>query len=217
MRSVPADSNDDGVERPPNRTRAAFHVGAAAFCLVLIATLPIGALKWVSGAFALTSWSLEITRRIWPAWNERLVAVFAAVAHPRERFVINSSTWYMTALVALSLTHDPVLCTIGVAVLGVGDPVAAAVGRRWGRVSLLHARTLEGSLAFVIAATAAAWSLLLWLVPEVPWSAGLRLAAWGAVAGAVAEMVSRRVDDNLSIPLAAAGAAWASACLAPWA
>ncbi|MEM6991655.1 MAG: hypothetical protein AAF721_14205 [Myxococcota bacterium] len=185
--------------------------------MVLIATLPIGALKWVSGAFALTSWTLELTRRLSPAWNDRLVRIFAAVAHPRERFVINSSTWYMTALVALSLTHDAVLCTIGVAVLGAGDPVAAFVGRRWGRIRLLHARTLEGSLAFVVAATAVAWALLGWLSPEVPALTGLRLAAWGATAGAMAEALSRRIDDNLSIPLAAAGAAWLSATLLPWA
>ncbi|MBL4687586.1 MAG: hypothetical protein JKY37_23525 [Nannocystaceae bacterium] len=189
---------------------------SAALCLSLVALLPISELKWVSGSFAAIGWTFEITRRIWPQWNDRLIWVFSAVAHPRERFVINSTTWYVTALLALSLTEDPILCTVGVAVLGAGDPIAAVVGRRWGRVRLLYSRTLEGSLAFVAMGTVAAWGLLAVLVPEVPLLTGLRLAALGSVAGAAAELASGRVDDNLSIPLAAAAAAWLSVNLELW-
>lgn len=189
---------------------------SAAFCLGLVALLPIGALKWISGGFAVTGWIFEITRRVWPQWNDRLIWVFSAVAHPRERFVINSSTWYVTALLALSLTEDPMLCTVGVAVLGAGDPIAAVVGRRWGRVRLLYSRTLEGSLAFVVVGTVVAWGLLAVLVPDIPPLTALGLAAVGSGAGAAAELVSGRVDDNLSIPLAAAAAAWLSANLELW-
>lgn len=198
----------DTTDRPANHRRTAFHIGAAVFCLGLVMWLPVGALKWISGSFAVTSWSLEITRRCSPAWNEHLVRFFAPIAHPSERYVVNSSTWYMTALLLLSLTHDRVLCTVGVAVLGFGDPAAAWIGRRWGRTRLPKSRTLEGSLGFVAVATIMAWAMLSLVVPEVPGLLALQLAAVGATLGAVAEVVSGRIDDNISIPVAAAAGVW---------
>jgi len=201
--------------RPANTTRMVFHVVSAASCLSLLAFLPVENLKWIAGSFALFAWTLELTRRQWPGWNDLLMRFYASIAHARERHVINSGTWYMTALVVLTLTHDRVLCTVAVAALGFGDPFAALIGRRFGRVRLLHGRTLEGSLAFVVAATLAAWGLLRWITPEVPMVTALWFGMAGGVAGAVAEMLSRRVDDNLSIPLTAAGAVWATVSVLP--
>jgi dolichol kinase len=37
--------------------------------------------------------------------------------------------------------------------LGVGDPAAAWVGRRWGTLKILGRKSLQGTLAFVAAAT----------------------------------------------------------------
>jgi dolichol kinase len=141
-----------------------------------------------------------------------LFRVFGPLAHPHEHHRVNSATWYATALLVLALTHSKLLCTVGVAVLGFGDPAAAVLGRRFGRVRLVHGRTLEGTLSFVGVATAVAF-LALWLGYPHPVAGALLLALSGALAGGLAELFSLRVDDNLSVPLAAAvaaaGAAWA--------
>ena len=93
-------------------------------------------------------------------------------------------------------------------VLGLADPAAAWAGRRWGRVRLLWGRTLEGSLTFFVVGSAAAFAaLLLWHPLETP-GATLLVALSGAGLGCLAELFSRRIDDNLSVPLAAAGGAW---------
>ncbi len=131
--------------------------------------------------------------------------VFGLVAHPHEHQRVNSATWYATALVLLAALGSPLQAALGVVVLGVGDPVAGYVGRRFGRVRLVNGRSLEGSLGFAVSATAAAWAAALafsggalGLLPA------LAVAAGAAVAGAAAELVSRRLDDNFTIPLAAA-------------
>ena len=69
---------------------------------------------------------------------------------------------------------------------------------------------MQGSLAFVAASMLVVWPMLLLLGP--PLGAG-RLAAvalLSAVAGSIAELLSRRIDDNLTIPLASGAAAWAA-------
>ena len=196
------------AERPANYARSGFHVASAVVCLVLtLVLLTPKQLPWAAAAFAGTAWSLEILRRISTRWNERLMVFFRHIAHAAEAKRVNSATWYMTSLVVLASTGSTILAVVGVSVLGFADPIAGLVGRRFGRTKLLHGRTLEGSLAFFVAGTCAAFALS-WLVPNHP-SAGVMLltAAAASLAGAAAELFSRRVDDNLSIPLSAAAAA----------
>lgn len=195
--------------RPTNYARVAFHVGSA--LLGLFATLVVfttAQLPYAASTLAGTAWFLEILRRRSPAANARMMRFFAPIARPHEATHINSGTWYMTALVVLTLTYSPLLCVVAVAVLGFGDPAAAIVGRRFGRIRLRHGRSLEGTLAFVVVATLAAVFFVQWL-PVAP-AAGLAwpVALAAAIAGATAELFSRRVDDNLAIPLAAMGGGW---------
>ena len=96
------------------------------------------------------------------------------------------------------------------------DPAAALVGRRFGRTRMPNGRSLEGSAAFVVAGAAVAWGTLGIWHPELDSARGLMVAGAAAVLGAVGELASGRVDDNFSIPLAAAaGAAGALALVTP--
>jgi dolichol kinase len=90
--------------------------------------------------------------------------------------------------------------------------MAALVGRRFGRIKLLHGRSLEGSLAFIASGALAAFGLLMVFHPALGLGNAAAMALAGALAGAVAELVSFRVDDNFSIPLSAAS----GAALAVW-
>lgn len=194
--------------RPTNHRRALFHVSSGALAIAILWLVPAPA--WtiaIALPLALGAWTLEAMRRTRPRMNAALMRFFAPIAHPHEYRRVNSATWYLTALALLSFTSSPLPCAIGLAALAVGDPVAGWVGRRYGRVRLVHGRSLEGTLAFVGAATLAAVPVALAFAPSLPWASALVLAGSGAVAGAVAELVSLRVDDNLSIPLTGSAAA----------
>jgi dolichol kinase len=126
-------------------------------------------------------------------------------AHAHERTRVNSASWYAAALLVLALFFEPRVCAVAVAVLGVGDPIAGLVGRRWGKHKLLHGRSLEGSAAFVASAFVAAFAILLgFYASATTVAAAAAIAVAAAVAGAVAEALSKRIDDNLSVPVAAA-------------
>ena len=193
--------------RPTNYARSGFHVGAAVVCLGLVVVLTSEQLPWAAGAFAAWAWTLESLRRVSKRANAAMMRFFRPIAHEQERDRVNSATWYMTSLVILALTGSPLLCVTGVAVLGVADPLAGLVGRRFGRVRLMNGRTLEGSLTFVVAGMLAARGAM--LLVDTPLGAGALWLTAGAAAlvGGVVELVSRRIDDNLSIPLAAAATA----------
>lgn len=182
------------------------HVTSALVVLLLVETvLTPTTMRLLAGGFTAFAWTLEITRRRSPRWNDTLMRALGVVAHAHERHQVNSSTWYTTALFLLSLFTPPAFCAIAIVVLGLGDPAAALIGRRWGRTRLASGRSLEGSLAFVVVGLVSAWIALTIFHPELPHPALYALG--GALAGAIAELLTRRIDDNFAIPLAAAAGA----------
>ncbi|HJK89895.1 MAG TPA: hypothetical protein RMH85_30895 [Polyangiaceae bacterium LLY-WYZ-15_(1-7)] len=195
--------------RPPHARRALLHALVGAAALAFLRFTPERVLLWTASSAAALVWSLEALRLRSPAWNARVAGLFAATAHPDERHRVNSGTWYVSGLALLAWTRRPALAAVGVAVLALADPAAGIVGRRLGRGRLPGGRSVAGSLAFVLVGFGAASGALL-LFGARPL---LAPALLGALAGAAAELLSGPVDDNLTIPLAAAAGAWAGLAL----
>ena len=196
--------------RPTNYARSLMHLSSCAIAVTCIELLGTGkALLGIALAWAAFCWGCEIARRVSPAVNVQLMKFFGPFAHAHEAHRVNSATWYATALVLLALSGSQVLGLTGAVVLGIGDPIAGLIGRRFGKTRLLHGRSLEGTTAFFVSAGVVTFTLLALLHgATLGVSAALAIAAAGAFAGAIAELVSLRVDDNFSIPVSAAGAAW---------
>ncbi|MES2641866.1 MAG: hypothetical protein V4850_20420 [Myxococcota bacterium] len=202
--------------RPANHTRSVFHALSGVVALLAIQhVFTPNTMVLAAFVFCVWGWGMEVSRRRLPAVNTFLMKVFGPIAHPHESYRINSATWYVTALLALSLTASPMACSLAVIVLGVGDPAAAFVGRRWGRTRLASGRSVEGSLGFVgFAGLAAALTLAIYY-PHLGAAQLVTLALVSALAGAIAELVTAGLDDNLVIPLAAAaGASFVAAVFA---
>ena len=193
--------------RPTNYRRSFFHALMATTTLGVLFVLPEPTYGIaITGVFLVWAWSMEWMRRTRPSLNRLLMSAFSHVAHPHETRRVNSATWYTTALFLLSLTRTPLICAIGIAVLGFGDPLAAIVGRKIGRVKLMHGRTLEGSVAFVLFGGLAGFLAALLFSP-LAWPVLGLMSVVGALFGAAAELLSLRIDDNLSVALAAAAGA----------
>lgn len=194
--------------RPTNYTRSLFHVLNGLVVLAVIELMPKHLLMFPAGCAFLLVWGLEGTRRISPAWNARIMRLFGPVAHPYEQHTINSGTWYVSALFVLSLMQAPLIAAVSVAILAVADPAAALIGRKYGSVPLVNGRSLQGTLAFMAVGGLVAAAVILTLHAELSFSRMLLVASVASVAGGIAELFSSRIDDNLSIPLVSAGAAY---------
>lgn len=200
------------VARPENPARMAFHVASGAVAFTLLYTLGDTATIVASGSFAAFAWTLEISRRYSERVNDLCMWVLGRVAHEHERRVVNSATWYSTALFLVALLRAEVPAAIAVTTLAIGDPSAAFVGRRWGRHRIARGRSLEGGVAFAVTGFVASYAVVALAYPSARASL-LGLAAAGALAGAVAEAASRNLDDNLTVPVASALAAYAAHAL----
>lgn len=194
--------------RPSNYARNVFHVGWGCAAITVLGLWPDRTLLlWIIGGLFVWAWTMETLRRSWKGLNDVLMRVLGRVAHPHEWHRVNSATWYTTALLVLAWTGVLTASVPALAVLAFGDPAAAVVGRRFGRTRLANGRSLEGTLAFVVLGGLAAF-LALWLThPEIGLGVVVAVALAAAIVGSLAELFSRRVDDNLSIPLSAATAA----------
>lgn len=187
--------------RPSNYARNVWHVGSGIGVLILLQhILSESTTVWVALVFTIMAWSMEISRRKSTRINNLLMRLFSPVAHPHERYRVNSATWYTTSLLLLAATMPAMAAALAVTVLAFSDPAAAIIGRRFGRHTLVAGRTLEGSMAFVVAGVLSSLGVLAIYYPSLSTTHMLLLALGGAIPGAVAEMVSERVDDNFSIP-----------------
>lgn len=157
----------------------------------------------VSGSLALVAWSLETARRVHPPVNGHLMRLFSRIAHPEETHKVNSSTWYLTALLGLAIFAPLRAAELGVVVLGAADPAAGFIGRRIGRTKIRKNRSLEGTLGFFAVGTAAALAILL-AFHALPLPSMFAIAAIASAAGALIELATVSLDDNFTIPVTVA-------------
>ena len=151
--------------KPRNYARNAFHamngiVAALMYELVLSREQAM----WVLGSILAVFGTFEITRRFSDRWNDFLVdKLFGAISRPSERYRVNSATIYLVALILIVAVFPREAVGAAVLILGLGDPAASIIGKRWGRRKLFRDKSLAGSLGFAgvsFAAVAAYFTLV---------------------------------------------------------
>ncbi len=128
------------------------------------------------------NWSIQ---RLWIRWT-------APIVRPKERSGFTGATNILASAWLCPLLFTLPAASMGMATIILGDTAAALIGRRWGRHRIRGGRTVEGSLAFLAAAAIGGMA-----VPNL----SLSIALPGALIGTVVEAVTKRIDDNLSVPI----------------
>jgi dolichol kinase len=190
--------------KPRNYSRNLFHVCVGLVSISAYELLLSRAAMIAVGASALGLFIfMDILRRRSAFWNEQFVQrVFGVISRPGEAYRIPSATWYTAALLVGAIFLPQHAVELGALVLALGDPVASLVGKRWGTRKLLGQKSWVGSGAFVVVSFVAATTFLWLVVPGVGLARAVTIATVLSLLGALTELLSRRVDDNFSIPLA---------------
>jgi len=181
------------------------HVGSGAFAFLL------RGLTWWEGA-ALAAFALAFNALVLPRVGGR--RLYRPV--DRARGFPLGILLYPLAVLLLILIFSSRLDIAAAAwgILAFGDGAATLVGQRVGgrRWPWNHDKTIGGSAAFVLCASAGGILLAWWTRPNVApppsfWFVLLAPIAAAFAAGAV-ETVPVRLDDNISVPAAAAAVLW---------
>jgi len=125
---------------------------------------------------------------------------------------------YPVSVLALILIfrHHLDVAAAAWALMALGDGAAAVAGQTVQSPALPWnpAKTVAGFSGFLIAGTAGALALALWVNPALPAGKALLISALAALLGAAVESAPIGLDDNLTVPLAAGGfifCAWLTA------
>jgi len=147
----------------------------------------------------------ELLRRV-PWVNERF---FRAEEQLRE----SAMTPYAIAILLTILTFPKPIALIAIYTLAIADPLSAVVGIRWGRRRIVPGKTVEGSLAFLVATAAVVYAVLTWATPT-PLATRIEVSLIIAFFAAACESLPLRIDDNLTIPLAVGFLGWITCAVA---
>lgn len=153
------------------------------------------------GGLSVIAITVEITRQFNPKFNNFMVdKVFGKIVRPKERFKVNSATYYLVSL-TLMMTFAPAKAfLLGLLTLGISDPVANIIGKNFGKRKIYGEKSLEGTLAFFLSSfIVCTLSLLFHLAPDAALLTILPLTLSVAIVGAIVELYSSKLDDNMTI------------------
>ena len=177
--------------------RHVMHIIVGSSIPIGVLLMPLELAKWLLIVFSVVAVGLEVGRASLPAINDLLIKVLPFFK-PHERFEITGATYYWLSATFVVFAFREEIAVLSLIFLSFGDPFATVIGSRDHRARIFG-KSVAGTAAF--AAVAVIAGALASLHPEIP------LAWWlvpGAIAAAVAELLPSPLDDNVTVPLAAA-------------
>jgi uncharacterized protein (TIGR00297 family) len=177
------------------------HVGSGAFALLL------RVLTWRQAA-AMAGAALVFNLLVLPRIGGRRLY---RPADEARGFPIGILIYPLAVLLLiLVFSSRPEIAAAAWGILAFGDGAATLVGARVGgrRLPWNADKTIAGTIGFVVCATAGGIALTWWTRPDGSrWFTVLAPLA-AAIAAALVESMPVRVDDNVSVPVAAGGVLW---------
>ena len=186
------------------------HVGSAAFAFLLR-----GLTWWQAAALAATALAFNLL--VLPRIGGR--RLYRPV--DRARGFPLGIVLYPLAVLMLVVTFSTRLDIAAAAwgVLAFGDGAATLVGRRVGgrQWRWNHEKTIAGTIGFAVCGGIGAAVLACWTRPAVTpppsWWFAIVAPVAAALVAALVETVPVRLDDNVSVPAAAAGVLWVASLM----
>lgn len=179
--------------------RRVFHLLFASGIPISLLYLPIDLAQWLLIAGSIGSVITEVVRSLSNGINDFFVHNLPFFKSG-ERFEVTGATNLWVSATVVVFVFDKDVAVLSLLFLAVGDPLAATFGVRDHRIRIFG-KSLVGTAVFVLGAALAGTvaaahpdiSRVWWMVP-------------GAIVAAVTELLPLHIDDNLSIPIAAASA-----------
>ena len=152
------------------------------------------------GLIILVVFTVDMTRLKVVSFKRFIQGVFGSLIRENEANKLTGAGPYVLGVGLTLFFYQIGIATAAILFLVLGDVMAAIVGERYGRTKIAGAKSLEGTIAFVLTAVLSG-VLLNMTVIQLPFS--LLLA--GAIVAAVVELLPLPLNDNLAIPIVSGG------------
>ena len=144
----------------------------------------VGSLTCIALCVELAKWLFLSFRNLFYQYLSILLR-----SHEKEG-AITGATYYIIATLISIFVFEESIAIACLFFIGLGDTVAALVGRQWGNTKLIGKKSLEGSVACFTVCGITALFLLNPIIGFI-----------GAFVATLAELLPLRINDNLTVPL----------------
>ncbi|MFW2331638.1 MAG: diacylglycerol/polyprenol kinase family protein [Nitrospinota bacterium] len=191
-------STDQHIEKDAHLPRKIFHlIFTTAIPLALyfdlfslkIFTILLGFLTFFYVGLDL----LRISNR---SINYYYVTWFKFLLKTQEMERLTGASYYLIGALFLTIFFSKPVVIVSLLYISLGDPVAALIGKRYPLFKLLNNKSAGGSLSF--------FGVCLVISLVFGSNLGILPCLAGSFVATISELVSSKVDDNLSTPVAAA-------------
>jgi glycerol-3-phosphate acyltransferase PlsY len=156
------------------------------------------ALLFYAGLFTIVL-AIDGLRLIIPEWNCFVFTRFNTFIRKNEEHKLTGTPPYVLGIGLSLYLYSPEAASAAICFLAFGDVSATMIGERYGRTKI-GAKSLEGTGAFIVAAAASGFLLLLMGMQILPW-----VLLLGVLVAAGVELLTLPVNDNLLIPIVSGG------------
>jgi len=135
----------------------------------------------------------ELLRMSYPRLYRLYLKIFGfMIRHHERREKFTGATFVFLGSFLTVFLFPKEVAVIALLFLTIGDPTACLIGLAIGKHKLIGEKTVEGSLAFIMAGLiATSW------ISTVPFATKIA----GVILAGLIELIPWRIDDNLMIPL----------------
>ena len=210
------DKKDDGINKnSPSSTRDSiqlprrfFHMSAG-ICVGAIYQAFLTRQMAVSflGIAACIMYLIEQIRINYPEYSGNINILNKHFLRAEEQLRESAAIPYCMAILLTIISFPKSIALVAIYTLAIGDPMSALVGIKYGKHKLIKKKSLEGSLAFFISSFIITFLIFRPMNPDL---LGMTLGLSFLMAFLITcfELIPLRLDDNLTIPLAAATILW---------
>ncbi len=189
----------DAEPQHPPVWRRLFHLTAGSTIPLAGIFTPENLMVWALAALSAGGLGMDLARfRI--GWlNRFFLRWLAPLLKSNEASRVTGATYMALAALAVFWVFERPVAVAALLFLSLGDPAAALVGRRMPDPRIFG-KSPGGTAAFIGVSWAVVGALVATGVVEYHWG-----FMAGAVAAGLAELAPLPIDDNLTVPIAAAG------------